>query len=566
MFVGNFAPIFDDRYIARECEMRAGDLLRQIILVMCCVLAVMPPVLGQRTSEELLREEAEDYMKKWLDQDVLYIITDDERAIFSKLSTVDEKEQFIEQFWFRRDPDPRTSVNEFKEEHYRRIAYANDHFSSGVDGWRTDRGRVYIIHGKPAEVESHPAGGSYQRPINEGGGQTSTYPFEIWRYRNIEGIGNDVVVEFVDPTMSGEYRLALRPEEKDALLYVPGAGLTAAEQMGLASKGDRPFFSPGNRGSYPLMHESVRDNPFNRYETYAMIQAPAPIRYDDLKELVKVNVEYAALPMEVREDYFRLNDKQVLVPVTLQLRNRDLSFKLENGVHVARVAVYGLVTSITNRVVTEFDDDLMVSYSPEGLQGGLLKTAMYQRVLSLDNKLRYKLDLIVKDLHSEKIGATRQSILPPAVREERLAASSLILSNTIRVLQNIPDMNERFVLGDVKIFPSLSKEFTRKMQLGIYLHVYNAALDQASLAPELSVTYSLLRDGEVIRQAVDQKGESTQYFSEQRIVLIKALSFDSLEPGEYRLRVEVQDRLSNQQVMVSEDFRLVEESQMALKD
>ena len=546
--------------------MKAGGLLRQVVLFTGCVFVLSASLFGQRTSEELLREEAEDYMDKWLNEDVLYIITDEERSIFTKLSTMDEKEQFIEQFWFRRDPDPRTSLNEFKEEHYRRIAYANDHFSSGVDGWRTDRGRIYIIHGKPAEIESHPAGGSYQRPVNEGGGQTSTYPFEIWRYRNIEGIGSDVVIEFVDPTMSGEYRLALRPEEKDALLYVPGAGLTAAEQMGLASKGERPYFSPGNRGRYPLMHESSRDNPFDRYETYAMIQAPTPIRYDDLKELVKVNVEYAALPMEVREDYFRLNDQQVLVPVTLQLRNKDLSFKLENGVHVARVAVYGLVTSITNRVVTEFDDDLMVSYSPEGLQGGLLKTAMYQRILSLDSKLRYKLDLIVKDLHSDKIGAIRESILPPSVREEKLAASSLILSNTIRVLQNTPDMNERFVLGDVKIFPSLNKEFTPKMQLGIYLHVYNAAIDQASLAPALSVTYSLLRDGEVVRQAVDQNGESTQYFSEQRIVLIKALNFDSLEPGSYRLEVEVQDRLSNQKLTVSDDFRLLEDAQLALKN
>jgi len=521
---------------------------------------------AQERSEELLREEAEDYFDKWLNEDVVYILTEEERAVFENLSTVEEKEQFIEQFWFRRDPDPRTAANEFKEEHYRRIAYANDHFASGIEGWRSDRGRIYIIHGEPAEIESHPSGGQYQRPISEGGGQTSTYPFEIWRYRNIEGIGDDVIIEFVDPTMSGEYRLALHPEEKDALLYVPGGGMTLAEQMGMASKGERPWFSPGNRGKYPFMHESVRDNPFMRYETYASIQRPTALKYNDLKELVKVNVDYATLPMVVREDFFRLNDDQSLVPITLQIENKDLSFSLENGVHVARVAVYGLVTSITNKIINEFEDDLMISYRPEQLQEKLLKSSMYQKVITLDRKLRYKLDLVVKDLNSGQIGATRQAILPPDFGTEALAASSLILSNTIRILKDVPEGNEQFVLGDVKIFPSLQKEFTPEMPLGIYLHVYNAAFDQSTMEPELTVTYRLLKGKEVKRQAVDERGESTQYFSNRRVVLIKALSFEGLEPGSYRVEVNVKDRLTDQKISTGEEFRLVDGQQVALKN
>ena len=539
--------------------MRIVQRMKRLILVLSfCGLAAASAV-AQENSDALLREEAEDYLDKWLNEDVLYIVSEEERSVFENLSTLEEKEQFIEQFWFRRDPDPRTAVNEFKEEHYRRIAYANDHFSSGLEGWRTDRGRIYIIHGQPAEIESHPSGGQYQRPIEEGGGQTSTYPFEIWRYRNIEGIGDDVILEFVDPTMSGEYRLALHREEKDALLYVPGGGMTLAEQMGMASKGDRPWFSPGNRENYPFMYQSARDNPFMRYETYAMIQRPTAIKYNDLKELVKVNVDYAMLPMVVREDFFRLNDEQVLVPITFQLENKDLTFNLENGLNVARVAVYGLVTSITNKVIYEFEDDLMISYRPEQLEEKLLKASMYQRIITLDRKLKYKLDLVVKDVNSEQIGATRQAILPPAFGTEKLVPSSLILSNTVRVLEDVPEGNEQFVLGDVKIFPSLLKEFTPQMPLGIYLHIYNAALDQASMSPALTVTYRLLKGKEVLKQAVDEQGESTQYFSNQRVVLIKALSFANLEPGKYRLEVEIKDRLSEQQVTVADEFKLVEE-------
>jgi len=114
------------------------------------VFAVPITVAGQtrERTQSLIQEEARDYYRKWLDEDVVYIITDEEREIFENLATEEEREQFIEQFWFRRDPDPTTSENEYKEEHYRRIAYANEHFRSGFPGWMTDRGRIYILHTK----------------------------------------------------------------------------------------------------------------------------------------------------------------------------------------------------------------------------------------------------------------------------------------------------------------------------------------------------------------------------------------------------------------------------------
>src|SRR4029077_19544099 len=137
------------------------------------------------------QENASRVFRKWLDEDVAYVITSEERAAYKALKTDEEREQFIEQFWLRRDPTPDTVENEFKEEHYSRIAYANERYASGIPGWKTDRGRIYILYGKPAEVESHASGGTYERPIQEGGGTTSTFPFEIWRYRYLEGIGNE---------------------------------------------------------------------------------------------------------------------------------------------------------------------------------------------------------------------------------------------------------------------------------------------------------------------------------------------------------------------------------------
>ena len=201
----------------------------------------------KKKNERALKQELSKPYKKWLDEDVVYIITDEERAAFKQLSNDEERDNFIEAFWQRRDPTPDTEENEYKEEHYQRIAYANEHFAAGVPGWKTDRGRIYIVFGKPDEIDSHPSGGSYERPMDEGGGETSTFPFEDWRYRYIEGIGQEVIVEFVDTCMCGEYHMTMDRSEKDALLMTPNAGLTMWEQMGMANKSQR--FSGGRHGA-----------------------------------------------------------------------------------------------------------------------------------------------------------------------------------------------------------------------------------------------------------------------------------------------------------------------------
>ena len=193
----------------------------------------------KKASSKALKQELSSTYKKWLNEDVRYIISPEELSAFKQLSNDEERDQFIEQFWLRRDPTPDTPENEFKEEHYRRIAYANEHFAAGIPGWRTDRGRIYIMWGPPDQIDAHPSGGSYERPIEEGGGETSTYPFEDWRYRYLEGVGQEVNLEFVDTCSCGDYHLTIDPNEKDALLHTPGGGLTLYEQQGLSNKGQR---------------------------------------------------------------------------------------------------------------------------------------------------------------------------------------------------------------------------------------------------------------------------------------------------------------------------------------
>ena len=149
----------------------------------------------KRSRDERLRKELESPYRKWLNEDAGYLVSAEERAAFDRLSTDDERENFIEQFWLKRDSTPGTIANEFKQEHYRRIAYANDRFASKLPGWKTDRGRIYITFGPPDEIESHP------------GGAPGSNPYEIWRYRWIEGRGANVDLRFEDPERNGEYRL-----------------------------------------------------------------------------------------------------------------------------------------------------------------------------------------------------------------------------------------------------------------------------------------------------------------------------------------------------------------------
>jgi GWxTD domain-containing protein len=304
--------------------------------------------------QKQLEKELAGPWKKWMSEDVTYIITDEERQAFKRLKTDEERQQFVEQFWLRRDPTPDTEENEYKEEHYRRIAYSNDHYASGIPGWKTDRGMIYIKYGAPDEIDSHPSGGSYQRPIEEGGGETSTYPFEDWRYRYVEGVGTNVIIEFVDASMSGEYKIALDPEEKDALLYVPGAGLTMSEQMGLADKTQRFNRTDGTHlgtGTQPLP-ESM--NEFTRLEQYANLMKAPVIKFRDLDAVISSNIRYNTLPMSVRTDFIRVTDATVFANIMIQFKNSDLNYATKDKIAKATVNIYGRITTLTRRSVNWF--------------------------------------------------------------------------------------------------------------------------------------------------------------------------------------------------------------------
>jgi GWxTD domain-containing protein len=496
-------------------------------------------------------KELDNSFKTWLNEDVTYIISPEERTAFLQLETNEEREQFIEQFWLRRSANPDMPDNDFKEEHYRRIAYANEHYASGIPGWKTDRGRIYIIWGAPDEIESHPTGGTYDRPMEEGGGSTTTYPWERWRYRYLEGIQENVELEFVDPSGSGEYHLTMDPSEKDALLMVPGAGLTMMESMGLASKTDRFTRSDGTHLGTSLGGTPASLNEFTRLELYAKVQRPPEVKYKDLEALVTSRMVRDQLKFNYRTDFLKVTNDTVLVPVTVQVPNNQLQFKNKDGVYSAQLNIFGRVSTLTNRVVQTFEDSVTRDY-PESLYKQSMKlSSVYQKSLPLRPGL-YRLDLVIKDVDSGNVGAVNTRLAVPRYEDEKLDASTLILADQIEHVPAKQIGTGQFVLGSSKVRPRLDGDFTTADKLGIYLQIYNLKGDEKTHKSNASFSYTVKKGDQQVMQFKETSADMKQ--TGDQVTIERLLPLATLAPGKYTLEVNATDMLSNATISRSAGF------------
>ena len=515
----------------------------------------------KKKNEKSLKQELRGPYKKWLDEDVAWIITDEERQAFRQLSNDEERDQFIEAFWQRRDPTPDTEENEYKEEHYQRIAYANEHFAAGIPGWKTDRGRIYIMYGKPDEIESHPSGGTYERPMEEGGGSTSTYPFEQWRYRYLEGIGQEVIIEFVDTCMCGDYHMTIDRSEKDALLYTPNAGLTMYEQMGMASKASR--FSGGGLerlGTGPMSANNATKQ-FDRLEQFAKLQAPPPIKFKDLEEIVSTKVILNPMPFDVRSDFVKVTGDTVLVPVTIQMKNRDITFVNKDGVQRGTVNIFGRVTTLTGKVVQTFEDTVQVDVPAELLPRTAENVSLYPKALPL-RPGRYKLDIAVKDVNGDRKGVWSRGLMVPDFAEDKLATSSLIVADQMEPVPTKAIGTGSFVIGTMKVRPRVAPsngkpalfKKDRDPKLNFWMQVYNLGVDEKTHKPSATFEYAITNVA--TNKPVIQKVESTDTMGNvgEQVTLQKTIAAANLQPGVYKIEIKVNDNISKQTVDPSAVF------------
>ena len=512
------------------------------------------PEKQRKANAKALKIELSKTYKKWLDEDVRWIITDQERSAFMQLSNDEERDQFIEAFWQRRDPTPDTEENEFKEEHYRRIAYANEHYAAGIPGWKTDRGRMYIVFGPADQIDSHPSGGAYQRPMEEGGGETSTFPFETWRYRYLEGIGQEVIIEFVDTCMCGDYHMTMDRSEKDALKMTPNAGLTLYEQMGMSSKTNR-FTSGGMEqlGAGPF-NADLQTKEFDRLEQFAKLQAAPAVKFKDLEEIVSHKISVNLMPFDVRADFVKVTSDTVLVPITIQIRNRDVTFQNKDGVERGTVNIFMRVTTLTGKIVQTFEEPVQIDVPVELLPKTAENANVYWKAIPLRiSQNRYRLDIVVKDVNGDRTGSWSRAIQIPDFSEDKLSSSTLIIADMMEPVATKNVGTGSFVIGAMKVRPRVAPSdgkpilFKRNQKLNFWMQVYNLSVDEKTHKPSATFEYNVT---DANNKAVIHTVESTDTMGNvgDQVTLQKTLSAANLAPGLYKIEIKVNDNLSKQMV------------------
>jgi GWxTD domain-containing protein len=477
-----------------------------------------PP--GDEVSKEagqFPKEERSRGYQRWLDEDVRWIISDEERKAFNQLTSDQERDQFIDVFWQRRDPTPDTVENEYRDEHYRRIVFANEQFASFIPGWRTDRGRFYIMYGPPDEIESHASGGTYTSPF--GGQIISNVPFEVWRYSYLEGLGQDVVLPFADICNCGDYRLT----EGGGSHYVAGADAVIVSNL------RQPH-----------------------------------IRFKDLEELVAHKIDVRMMPFALRTDFVRATDFTVMVPITLRVGNREIAFTRTGGVERGTINIFGRVTAASGHVVESFEDTVQVDVPHEVLLKAMTKATFYQNVVLL-RPGQYRLDIVVRDVNGDRVGTSRLSVQVPEFEPGEMTTSSLVLSDKMGPAsqENAPGTGH-FLVGKTYVRPLVPAaegrpiNFSRDQNINVWMQVYELAVDRKTNRPSVSVEYDVAKvaNGKVeydVAKVTDGKTEihileSTDDMGNigDQMTLKKALSTANLQPGEYNFRIKVHDNISHQ--------------------
>ncbi len=490
------------------------------------VLAIASTLLAFSAQKPPSTKTDDDFFKKWLDEDAVYIITKDELAAAKRLKTAEEKDSFIRTFWERRDPTPGTPENEYRDEHYRRIAVADEKYTTSTDGWRTDRGKMYIRFGEPDSVDRNDSPGSTTMRSGE---SHMIVRFETWEYRNIPGIGY-VKMTFVDRKMNGNYELTLNPADKLAKFGNEDLALVASNPNNLTTLTETPDSSDWS----------------NRINQYIAVNHPPEIRFKDLKAMVHVKLSYNVLPFSVRFDTLRGPGEKSVIPLTFEFDPSGVRFQDGPDGRRAQVNVYGAVTDISGRVAYEFEDAVSLN-----------DATYFQRFIALDPG-RYKLSAVVKDVGSGNAG-TREQVIVVSRRQQKLSTSSLMLADLLIAADPGEKLLDNFVISRFRVRPLVKPEISRSAPLSIYQEVYGFATDPKTNQPEISAVVQVFKKGDaaaVLTVPATSEELSTRFID--RLLIAKTLRLPELSTGEYIVRLAVSDKLKNE--------TSVSEAPLTLKD
>jgi len=361
--------------------------------------------------------------------------------------------------------------------------------------------------------------------------------------------------------MCGDYHMTLDRSEKDALKYTPNAGLTLYEQMGMSSKAAR--FSGGGLeqlGAGP-MSSNLQTKEFDRLEQFAKLQAPPPVKFKDLEEIVNTKLITNLMPFDVRSDFVKVTGDTVLVPVTIQMKYRDITFNNKDGVQRGTVNIFGRVSTLTGRVVQTFEDTAQVDVPAELLPRTAENSSVYWKALPL-RPGRYKIEIAVKDVNGDRKGLWSRGIVVPEYSDDKLSTSSLIVADQMEAVPTKDVSAGNFVIGVTKVRPRVAPadgkpamfNRSRDQKVNFWMQVYNLGVDDKTHKASATFEFDIVNIA--TNKPVVQKTESTDTMGNvgDQVTLQKSIAAANLQPGVYRIEIKVNDNISKQTVDPSATF------------
>jgi hypothetical protein len=254
-----------------------------------------------------------------------------------------------------------------------------------------------------------------------------------------------------------------------------------------------------------------------------------------------------------RTDYLKVTNDTVLVPITIQIPNGQLSFQAKDGIHSAMINIFGRVTTLTGRVVQTFEDSVSRDFPDSLYQQSMKLQSIYQKAVPLRPGL-YRLDLVLKDVQSGNVGAVNNRLAVPRYEDDKLEASSLILADQIEQVPAKQIGTGQFVLGSSKVRPRLEGDFTTDMKLGIYLQVYNLKPDDATHKSNATFQFTVKRDNQPVPGMQFKETSEDMKQTGEQVTIERLLPLSTLPPGKYTLEVNATDTHSNQTISRTANF------------
>lgn len=469
-----------------------------VSLIMATLIPSTAYLQEKASSDQKKKEPLSEWSKQWLEEVVPYIITDAERQVFTNLPTEADRGKFIESFWKNRDPDPQTPENEFKIDYYNRVALANKFFGySGIHGWRTDRGRIFILLGPPSEI---------QRDMSPTQTTYSAFhgPKEVWNYWGLPNpkLPYNMEFVFVDKFGSGNYVL-----ENSLRLTEMGSSPFDIDSM-------HYFFD-----DMEYLSEAMR-NPFDNL--------------DKLRGIITTQVTYDRIPIQFDLYFLKGGEQKTYVPLTLEIPYSSLTpNEIGTEFHYS-VTVMVDASDKLGQIVFERSKDFKFKYTSDSTAPLASKTFQMQTSLSLVPDT-YKIHLLVLDNLSGSVGTVHKEFHVPDFNTEELRLSDIFLWSEDKSEVKEVDRQKEKVSADRNRSYSIDEELT------VFFEVYNLTLDPETGKNRFTSEYLIYKGDELLARVPLPRGEPT---SDRDCQVQSSFRLKNIKPGEYTLRVHIIDSLS----------------------